>query len=145
MSIGENIKKYRHNRKLTQKQLGIEIDKKEITVRKYESGDITPSTTVIENIAKALGVTFYDLTFSVNEKLSEFEILHFKNSDKLESEQIEVFSYILDFMRNKYFAEYTLEEFKEEFKNLDIYDFVDTIEKNALIKLQNCLINKLKE
>jgi len=145
MSIGENIKKYRKKKKITQKQLAEKIGKTERTIRGYEAGVTIPSTALAEEIAKALGITFYDLTFSVNQRLSEFELEYFKNSDKLESEQIEVFSYVLDFMRNKYFAEYTLEEFKEEFKNLDIYDFIDTIEKNALIKLQNCLINKLKE
>lgn len=55
MGIPDNIKKYRKKNKLTQNQLAQLIDKKEITVRRYEKGDITPPITVLLDIAIALG------------------------------------------------------------------------------------------
>ena len=56
MSIGDNIKKYRKQNKLTQKELGNEIDKSPVTVRHYESGYIDPPTSVLKKIAEALNV-----------------------------------------------------------------------------------------
>ncbi len=56
MSLGENIKKIRKQKSLTQKKLAEKIGKKEITIRKYENGDISPSVEIINEIAKALGV-----------------------------------------------------------------------------------------
>lgn len=68
MSIGENIKKYRKQNKLTQKELGKEIGKSPVTVRHYESGYIEPPTSVLREIAKALDVSFSDL---INDSGSE--------------------------------------------------------------------------
>lgn len=56
MSIGENIKKYRKQNKLTQKELGKEIGKSPVTVRHYESGYIEPPTSVLRNIANVLNI-----------------------------------------------------------------------------------------
>lgn len=56
MGIPDNIKKYRKKANLTQRQLAKLINKKEITVRRYEKGDITPPISVILDIAIALGV-----------------------------------------------------------------------------------------
>ncbi|WP_291571415.1 helix-turn-helix transcriptional regulator [Clostridium sp. UBA4548] len=65
MSIGNNIKLYRNRKGLTQKELAIEIDKKEITVRKYESGAINPSMEVLNKIAGVLECSLFDLTTDV--------------------------------------------------------------------------------
>lgn len=64
MSISDNIKKYRKEKKLTQKQLGDMIEKKEITIRRYEKGDIIPPIPVIEDIAKALDCQYADIAIS---------------------------------------------------------------------------------
>lgn len=61
MSIGENIRKARKYRELTQKQLAEMIDKKEITVRRYEKGDIIPPISVINDIAESLMISPNDL------------------------------------------------------------------------------------
>lgn len=61
MAIGQNIKKYRKEKGLTQKSLGDIINKKEITVRKYESNDISPSIEILKEISAALGVTINEL------------------------------------------------------------------------------------
>lgn len=56
MTIGENIKKYRKMKKITQKQLGDLINKGIRTLQKYENGDITPPIKVLYDIAWALQV-----------------------------------------------------------------------------------------
>ena len=56
MTIGENIKKYRKMKKMTQKQLSDLINKGIRTLQKYENGDITPPIKVLADIAFALGV-----------------------------------------------------------------------------------------
>lgn len=56
MNIGEKIKDYRKKAGLTQKQLAEKINRKEITIRKYESGEREPRISVIEDICKALNI-----------------------------------------------------------------------------------------
>lgn len=60
MSIGQNIKRYRKEKGLTQKELGEAIGKKEITIRKYENDSINPSIDIIKKISEVLNV---DMTF----------------------------------------------------------------------------------
>lgn len=61
MGISKKIRKLRLDKKLTQKNLATLIDKSTITVRKYESGEITPPHNVLKDIASALDVRLYDL------------------------------------------------------------------------------------
>lgn len=61
MNIGEKIKLIRKNKKITQKQLGELIGKKEITIRKYESGEITPNIEILSEISSALGIPLIEL------------------------------------------------------------------------------------
>lgn len=56
MSISDNIKKIRKDNNLTQREFAEKINKKEITVRRYESGDITPPINVIDEISKRFNV-----------------------------------------------------------------------------------------
>lgn len=71
MGIPDNIKKYRKSANLTQKQLAELINKKEITVRRYEKGDITPPIPVILDIAIALGVSSEDILANDNKIIYE--------------------------------------------------------------------------
>lgn len=69
MNIGEKIKDYRKKAGLTQKQLAEKIDRKEITIRKYESGEREPRISVIEDICKALNIPideFGEELFQIN-------------------------------------------------------------------------------
>jgi transcriptional regulator with XRE-family HTH domain len=61
LNIGENIKKYRKEKKLTQPQLASLINKSESSVRKYENGEVTPSMVILNEIADALDVQLKDL------------------------------------------------------------------------------------
>lgn len=61
INIGENIKKYRKNMKITQKQLADKINKQDKTIQKYEKGDIIPPVPVLEEIANALNISIEEL------------------------------------------------------------------------------------
>ena len=56
MNTGELIKKYRKEKKITQKQLASLIGKAEITIRKYESGALVPPLETLYSIAKVLEI-----------------------------------------------------------------------------------------
>ena len=61
MSIGENIKKYRKNNKLTLKQLGELVGLSEQAIGQYERGDRNPSLEILIKIAVALDVSVNEL------------------------------------------------------------------------------------
>ena len=56
MTVGENIRKLRKERGMTQKQLGEMCGIKEANIRKYELDKANPKIETIERIAQALGV-----------------------------------------------------------------------------------------
>lgn len=55
--IGANIKKYRKEKKITQKQLAELIGKTESSIQKYEAGKVEIPTSVLNNIAEKLNCT----------------------------------------------------------------------------------------
>lgn len=61
MKIGENIRKIRKEKGLTQKQLGELCGMKEANIRKYELDNANPKIETVERIASALGVKIVDL------------------------------------------------------------------------------------
>lgn len=56
MSIADNIKKIRKDNNMTQKQFAEKINKKEITIRRYEKGDIIPPISVIDTISDTFDI-----------------------------------------------------------------------------------------
>ncbi len=70
MVIGENIKRIRKEKKLTQKQLGGLCEPKisESTIRKYELNILNPKIETIQKIADALNVSLNDLIPDVFEQ-----------------------------------------------------------------------------
>ena len=89
MGLGENIKKYRKAKKITQSELAELIEKSLRMVQKYEANDVTPSLEIIGDIAKALDVERWDLLIgspdgktakehreeAIEKMLSDFKIL----------------------------------------------------------------------
>lgn len=61
-NIGFKIKNIRNEKKITQTQLAELLNKSVITIRKWESGERTPSIDTIKKIAKALDVPLFRLT-----------------------------------------------------------------------------------
>lgn len=76
MTIGENIRRFRKEKKLTQKQLGAYCGIAESAIRRYELGGANPKIETIRKIASALGVYISDLvedwdTFSKDEIMED--------------------------------------------------------------------------
>ena len=65
--IGNDIKKWRKLKKLTQQELGEKIDKTLSSVQKYEKGNVMIPIDVLSNIAKALNIGIDDLLFGIVE------------------------------------------------------------------------------
>ena len=65
-NIGENIKKFRKQKKLTQKQLGEKCKPpmQDSAIRRYESGKVNPTMPNLKKIADVLGVSPGDLVDS---------------------------------------------------------------------------------
>ena len=65
MTVHENIRKYRKEKNLTQKQLGNLCNPKieEANIRKYELGKANPKVETLERIAAALEIPVTDLLF----------------------------------------------------------------------------------
>ena len=61
MLIGDNIRRFRKERGITQKKLGELCGIAEPNIRKDENGKQNPKLETIEKIASALGVTAFDL------------------------------------------------------------------------------------
>lgn len=80
--IGNNIKKWRKLKKLTQQELGLLIDKNVKSIQRYETGVNPIPIDVLSNIAKALNIGIDDLLFDMvessenvkEEVLKEFNI-----------------------------------------------------------------------
>lgn len=56
MTVGENIRRIRQERHLTQRQLGEIVGASEAYIRAYESGRRNPKPASLEKIAEALAV-----------------------------------------------------------------------------------------
>ena len=65
--IGEKIRYYRKENKITLDQLGCKISKSKATVSKYESGEVCPDVVTLLAISKALNIHIYQLLQSVTE------------------------------------------------------------------------------
>lgn len=61
MTIGENIKRIRKERGLTQKELGKLCGMNEVQIRQYELNKANPKIETIDRIASALGVFIADI------------------------------------------------------------------------------------
>lgn len=68
MAAHENIRKFRREKNLTQKQLGELCEPKiaEANIRKYELGKANPKVETLERIAAALNVSVIDLLGDIN-------------------------------------------------------------------------------
>jgi transcriptional regulator with XRE-family HTH domain len=80
--LGQNIKYYRMQKKLTQKDLGSKISKTESSIRKYEKGIVDIPNKVISEIADALDVSMNDLLGTSEAFESDFNIEEFDDLAK---------------------------------------------------------------
>ena len=71
MSIGENIRKLRKEKKLTQKELADKSDLSEISIRRYEKGINQPSTKTLQRIANALDISIETILMAEIDTISK--------------------------------------------------------------------------
>lgn len=95
MNIGKKIKKYRKEAGLTQKQLAEKIGRKEITIRKYESGEREPRISIINDICEALnlpidefGEELFEIKRRGEERLEEIRQQPFNSFNEYESNPV---------------------------------------------------------
>ena len=69
--IGNNIKKWRKLKKLTQQELGLLIDKNVKSIQRYETGVNPIPVNVLSNIAKALNISIEYLISGIEENIKE--------------------------------------------------------------------------
>ena len=95
MNIGDTIKTYRKQNKITQTELANRLNKSLRTVQKYESNETVPSIKVLEDIAKILGTTLKSFTSDqitrdiVNDYVSNMsndELITYENRNKFKHE-----------------------------------------------------------
>lgn len=70
MNISDNIKRYRKEKGLTQKELAEKLDKSIRMIQKYESGEVEPSIEVLNEIANVLGTDFFEFLNSNDSKIN---------------------------------------------------------------------------
>ena len=72
--FGRRVKNARKQKNMTQVQFAKAIGKKEVTVRKYENGSIEAPWNVIEEIAKVLEISPFDLTVDTEQLRSDTKL-----------------------------------------------------------------------
>lgn len=158
MSISDNIKKYRKEKKLTQKQLADMIDKKEITIRRYEKGDIIPPIPAVEDIAKALDIDILRLIVDDNEMVEEEDLIKIKNGIADEriiyskpsvikeiDKKSEFYEYLANILRSEFLQDefnYKYEEFVTQEDFDEIVEFIFEMFKMKIDQIKLKKINK---
>ena len=110
--VSNNIKKYRKQRCMTQKELAEKLNKSEITIRKYESGDISLSIDILNQISKILDIHPLDLLYNSEQLNKEVDMieafdvllssLNYKIKDLNEYEYEDFEKSVLEFIEFKF-------------------------------------------
>ncbi len=117
MTVGENIKKIREKKGMTQKELADKCNIIYQTIGKYERDLLNPKYETLQKIATALGVSTFDL---LDSKESE------KEFDKL----VNNFEDHIKFENNKYITKHNLNQLIEELSNIDIsFEYITRFEE----------------
>jgi transcriptional regulator with XRE-family HTH domain len=74
MSIGNKIKEYRENKKMTQKDIAEILEVEPGTVSKYESGTLEPNIESLKRLAETFEITVDELINEENEKFDVSKI-----------------------------------------------------------------------
>lgn len=82
-SIGNNIRKFREQHKMTQKQLSMKLSVDDSTISKYERDEVSVPPAIITDLCKVFGCTpneFFGVESAHSEyKLSEQELITLLN------------------------------------------------------------------
>ena len=91
-TIGENIRKYRKQKHMTQRELANTLGMRDAAISKYEKGIVSPSLDVLKKIAAALNVDVIEILYEPTKNISEMsqnEIKELMNKMKNVSEEFE--------------------------------------------------------
>lgn len=72
MTVGEQIRNIRKAKGWTQKRLGEACGIAEPTIRRYELGKLNPKIETLQRIAKALGVSTFELEDNLMDKVNKY-------------------------------------------------------------------------
>ena len=82
MNVGENIRKYRKDKGMTQKELGDLLGKTQRTIQAYEKDEVIPPLSVINKLSDIFDIDYADLIggkerkgLKVTVKLTETDIV----------------------------------------------------------------------
>lgn len=104
--IGINIRKFRKEKKMTLKELGLKVNLSEQAIGQYERGERQPSLNTLYHICSALEINLNDLleTNTEVEKLKKFNKIQELNEEKklkeIELAKISLFNSIIEYMIN---------------------------------------------
>lgn len=110
MNIGKKIKEYRKKMGLTQKELAEKINKSEVTIRKYETGQREPKMDVIQEICTALNVSMTDFGKELFEDYDFNNIIKEAKETELLEQLLKLYGYKI---KNVYPGAATEEEAEE--------------------------------
>lgn len=137
MNIGDNLKKIRKNKKMTQEDFGKLVGLSTNTVQRYELGKRQPTIETINKIAEALGVSINELIDSDYDK-SKYEleksllegssnisnlVTSFENAAKEES--IKAFRNLIDILDWKEFRNINDDDIYEVINSEELYSYIN--------------------
>ncbi|MBS5982823.1 MAG: helix-turn-helix transcriptional regulator [Clostridium butyricum] len=146
MNIGENIKKCRNEKEISQEKLAVKLDVSSRTLQSYESGRTTPTIETLIRISKILDVPLYRL-IEGDGNLSKEEIEEVKKDpyyslppstadevDKIITNEVNTILPVIELINND---EYDLKELLKNGAYQDISGLIKDIVKNRLIHYNN--------
>lgn len=106
MAVGDNIRKYRKNLKMTQEQLAKKMNVIQPNVYRWEKGLVVPSIETIKKLSKILNVSVDGLLFSDEERkklrITDKELLErIKDIEKLNDEDRQTLVRLIDAFKAK--------------------------------------------
>lgn len=136
MTIGENIRKFRKERKLTQKQLGDRCGIDEANIRKYENGKQNPKLETIQKIAEALNIP-WEVLLSNTSPSEKGAMVKAGIKDMVDNFNIEV-----DEIKPN--METSIEVLEQRHKYITLYDQLNGVGQNKAVE-QVELLTKIPE
>ncbi len=135
MSVGENIKTYRKNKHLTQKQLADKIGLSEITIRRYEKNTNVPTIEILNKISEVLDVSTNNLLNPHDKSKYELEeallngdgnisklVSNFENSAKEES--VKSFRNLIEVLDWKAFKDINDDDIYDVINSHELYNYL---------------------
>lgn len=97
MTLGKDLKKYREEKGMTQKELSIKSGVHEVQIGRYENDKAKPSIDTLHKLQIALGLApfdFYSDDYDYNDELFQYELDEIKKynySDEIKKNLIDIF------------------------------------------------------